>query len=134
MGSPFKSLGAKTPKRVSFNEAETVAIAKQLLEEHATAREAATQQLNAVCGNCQGAGNVASTLMPGQTTPCWACDGTGKPNDKVQSLPELSEEDNLRIWKIGQLLKGPHRAAIVALIREQFPTMYADGPVEKAAN
>jgi 1,4-dihydroxy-2-naphthoyl-CoA synthase len=115
MGSIFRSMGVKTAvksAKVSF-------------------REAATKQLNQVCGNCSGAGNVGSTLMPGESVKCFACDGTGKPNDKVQSLPELNDEDKLRIWKLQQLLeKYPKsRLAIVSLIREQFPDMYqgADG-------
>lgn len=122
----FRSIKS-TPVKVSFSEEQVLAIARTLMEEHAAAREAATRQANMVCGNCKGAGNVASTLMPGQSLTCFACEGTGKPNDKVQSLPELTADDNERIWKIGQLLKGPHRVAVAAMIREYFTQMYDDG-------
>lgn len=121
--------------RSSFSEEQVLTVARQLLEEHAASREAATKQLNAVCGNCQGSGTVASTIAAGHSTQCWACEGTGKPNDQAPTIiPEFTDEDNLRIWKIGQLLKGKHRLAVVALVREYFPDMYAGREVAGVAN
>ena len=124
MGSPFRSFPS-SPAKVAFNEAQIVQIARVLLDEHVAAREAATRQLNAVCGNCTGSGTMPSTLMPGEFVTCFACAGTGQPNDKVQACPEMTPQDNERIWKIGQLLNGPHRVAILALIKERYPDLYS---------
>lgn len=125
MTQPFRSFRT-SPKPRKWDEADTVAIARQLLAEHAKSREEATKAANLVCGNCEGSGNAPSTLMPGQFVQCFACEGTGKPNDKMQALPPLSAEDNERIWKIGRLLKGPHGGAVLAVVREHFPEMYRD--------
>lgn len=131
MGSPFRSFGAKPlngQKRI-WSEEEVLLTARQLLEEHAASREAATAQHNLVCGNCRGAGNTPSTLMPGEVVTCFACAGSGKPNDAVQALPELSPEDNERMWQLRQLLVNfpKYRPALLALYREAFPLMYRDG-------
>jgi hypothetical protein len=120
----FKSYRPQNGQQRDWTAQEVVAIARQLLEEHAAAREAATKAANLVCGNCQGSGRMPSTLMPGETLMCFACTGSGKPNEAVQALPDLTEEDRLRMWKIGQLLKGKHRVAVLAVVREYFPEMY----------
>jgi len=125
----FRSLKSN-PAKVQWTEAQVVDVARQLLEEHAAAREAATLAANRVCGNCSGSGNVDSLLMPGTLTKCWACDGTGQPNDKITSLPELTPQDNERMWKLSRLVQSEHGGAVLKLIREQFPSMYqdSDGP------
>lgn len=135
MSHPFRSL-ANTRARVNgvvkqWSEAEHVHIARELLTEHAAAREAAMRAANQVCATCIGAGTVASQLAPGLSVTCWACDGTGQPNDKMAiAVPQLGPEDNERLWKIGRLLEGPHRVAVLAVVREFFPDLYAekDGP------
>lgn len=104
-------------------EAEIVAIARQLLEEHAASREAATAAFNLTCGACQGSGRAHSEIAGGVTT-CWACGGDGKPNDRIKSLPALETADHERLYKIGQLLKGPHRVAVLKLIREYMPDLF----------
>jgi hypothetical protein len=104
-------------------EGEIVAIARQLLEEHAASRKAATDANNLVCGNCQGSGNAFSDIAQ-QITRCWACEGTGQPNDKITSLPALEHADHERIWKLGQLLQGPHRVAVLAIVREFMPDLF----------
>ena len=111
-------------------EADIVAIARDLLEEHAASREAATEANNLVCGNCQGDGNAFSEIA-GEMTRCWACEGTGQPNDKVQSLPALSPVDHERLYKLGRLLAGPHRVAVLGVIREYVPDLFKS---EGAAN
>lgn len=125
----FRSLGKPKLARKVWSEAEIVAIARQLLNEHAASREAATKAANLVCGVCKGACFVPSTLMPGETLACYACEGTGKPNDKAVNLPALGPEDHERIWKIGQLLKGPHRFAVLQVIKEAMPDMYSSAEV-----
>ena len=129
MASPFRSLQSN-PAKVQWTKEKVVSIARQLLEEHAAAREAATLAANRVCGNCSGSGNVDSLLMPGELTKCWACAGTGQPNDKITSLPELTPQDNERMWKLSRLVQSEHGAAVLKLIRETFPEMYrdSDGP------
>lgn len=127
MSQPFRSFGARTlgtPK--NWSEAEVVTVARQLLAEHAQSREEATKAANLVCGNCEGSGNAPSTLMPGEFVTCFACEGTGKPNEKMLALPALSPQDNERIWKIGRLLKGKHGAAVLAVVKEHFPEMYRE--------
>ena len=126
-GSPFRSFRS-APVKVAFTKDDVVRVARQLLEEHALAREAATRQANSVCGNCTGAGEVASILMPELMAKCWACEGTGKPNDKMVALPELTAEDNHRLWKLNRLLTGypESRVELLAVIREYFPEMYRD--------
>lgn len=116
-GTPFKSF-AKLP-----TEAEIVAIARQLLEEHAASREAATKAHNLTCGACQGSGQAHSEIAGGVTT-CWACGGDGKPNDRIQALPALETADHDRIYKLGRLLAGPHRVAVLQLIREYMPDLF----------
>lgn len=129
MASPFRSLKSN-PAKVQWTEAQVVSVARQLLEEHAAAREAAALAVNRVCGNCEGAGTMASTLVPGEVTKCWACEGTGKPTDKIQSLPELTPQDHERMWKLSRLVQGEHGQAVLAVIRETFPDLYreSDGP------
>lgn len=125
--SVFKSMHGRTAAGQP-SEAEIVAIARQLLEEHAASREAATQAHNVVCGNCQGSGTAYSEIAQ-QDTRCWACQGTGQPNDKIQSLPALEQADHERLYKIQRLLMGPHRAAVLQLLRDYMPDLYRqDGP------
>ncbi len=115
-------------KPKAWTEADIVATARQLLEEHAQRREEATALANLVCGNCEGSGSMPSTLMPGESLTCFACAGTGKPNDKIQAIPELLPEDHERMWKIEQLLVNypAYRVAVLGVIKEFFPTMYAE--------
>lgn len=135
MSHPFRSL-ANTRARVDgvvkqWTEAEHVHIARELLTEHAAAREAAMRAANQVCATCTGAGVVASTVMAGHTVTCFACEGTGKPGEKAAiAIPAMTPQDDERIWKIGRLLEGPHRVAVLAVVREFFPDLYAekDGP------
>lgn len=117
MTATFKSF-QKQP-----TEAEIVAIARQLLEEHAASREAATKALNLTCGACQGSGQAHSDIAGGVTT-CWACGGNGKPNDRISSLPALEPVDDERIYKLGRLLAGPHRVAVLKVIREYMPDLF----------
>ena len=134
-GRAFRSFPS-TPVKAEFGEARIVGIARQLLDEHVAAREAATLAINQVCGNCKGSGRTEATIIVSSegpfTVPCYACEGTGKPNDKVQACPDMTPQDNERIWKIGQLLKGKHRVAILALIKERYPEMYSS-PVDEGA-
>jgi hypothetical protein len=134
-GREFRSFPSapQAAKAGVFSEESVLAAARQLLAEHAAAREAAALAENQVCGSCKGVGTLPSTLMPGEVTKCWACEGSGKPNDKIQSMPALTEEDNLRIYKLGRLFENfpQYRTSLLALVRETFPSMYAsavDGP------
>ena len=135
MGSPFRSFGAKpTPQRAlrHWSEAEVVTLAKVLLTEHVERRIEATKAANLVCGLCQGSGTQESTLMPGERVRCHACEGSGKPNEHSIACPEFTAEDNERLWKIGQLLKGPHRLAVLQVVKEVYPEIYpaTDSQVE----
>lgn len=112
----------KTFKRQP-TEADIVAIARELLEEHAASREAATKAHNLTCGACQGSGQAHSEIAGGQTT-CWACGGDGKPNDRIASLPALAPIDHERLYKLGQLLRSPHRVAVLQVIREYMPDLF----------
>lgn len=134
MGSPFRSFASK-PVKVSFTDEQVLNAARELLDEHEASREAATLEVNQVCGACKGSGVTASTLMVGESMKCYACEGSGKPNATVQSLPQLTQEDHLRIWKLTRLVESypKCRPALLALIKERFPDMYRDGS-EKAAN
>lgn len=135
MGNPFRSMGKPRAVGVAVSGDQVMQVARMLLEEHAQSREEATRAQNLVCGNCAGAGQVKSTLADAMIA-CYACEGTGKPNDKIQALPELTAEDNERLWKLRQLLvKYPkQRGAVLSLIREYFPDMYRDGTAEGAPN
>ena len=127
MGNPFRSFGSPKAAKVKprhWSEAEVVATAKQLLTEHIERRIEATKAANLVCGLCEGTGKEASTLMPGERVPCHACEGTGQPNEHSIACPEFTAEDNERLWKIGQLLKGPHRLAVLQVVKEVYPELY----------
>ena len=135
MSNPFRSLG--TPKVMKlrypkqWSEEETVGIAKVLLTEHVNRRIEATKAANLVCGLCEGTGRTESTLMPGERVPCHACEGSGQPNEASIAVPELTREDNETLWKIGQLLKGPHRLAVLQVVKEVYPELYpVDSQVE----
>ena len=132
-GSPFRSMGARRPVSVGVSGSRVIEVARELLAEHAASREAATKAENLVCGNCAGAGQVKSTLAD-LFVSCFACEGTGKPNDKIQALPDLTHEDRERLWKLRQLLlKYPkQRSEVLGLIRASFPDMYRDGPIGEA--
>lgn len=126
MANPFRSLGKPSPAKIrkSWNEAEVVAIAQELLTEHAAARAKAIAEANVVCGGCAGTGKANSILMPGETVPCVPCNGTGQPNEQTASMPALGPDDRERMWKIEQLLKGPHRLAVVQVIKAAMPDLY----------
>ena len=127
MGSPFRSFGPKSTAKVKprhWSEAEVVTLAKVLLTEHVERRIEATKSANLVCGNCDGTGKEASTLMPGELVTCHACEGTGKPNEHSIACPEFTHEDNERLWKISQLLQGPHRVAVLQVVKEVYPEIY----------
>ena len=119
-------------KARTWNEAEIVALAKQLLAEHTARRIEATKAANLVCGLCEGTGKTASTLMPGELVTCFACQGTAQPNQHSIACPEFTHEDNERLWKIQQLLKGPHKLAVLAVVKEAYPDLYpsTDSQVE----
>ena len=119
----FKSIPTYPP------EAQIVALATQLLEDHAASREAATKAANLVCGACQG-GKTCHSEIAGGVVECWACGGTGAANDKITSLPALAAPDHERLYQLMQLLKGPHGTAVLAVVREYMPDLFrADGAV-----
>ena len=135
MSNPFRSFGTPKDAKVTprqWSEAQVVDVAKQLLAEHIERRIEATKAANLVCGLCEGTGKEASTLMPGERVKCHACEGTGQPNEHSIAVPELTHEDSERLWKIGQLLKGPHRVAVLQVVKEVYPEMYpaTDSQVE----
>lgn len=125
MSHLFRSYGAKpSAKPRSWSEAEVVTLAKQLLAEHTARRIEATKAANLVCGQCEGTGKTASTLMPGELVTCFACQGTAQPNEHSIACPEFTHEDNERLWKIQQLLKGPHKLAVLQVVKETYPDLY----------
>lgn len=131
----FRSFGS-SPRSVNprnWNEAEVVAIAQALMLEHAEARQKAITEANLVCGECAGTGVTKSVLMPGEVVPCIPCTGTGQPNEHAASMPALTHDDHTRMWKIGQLLKGRHRVAVLQVIKEAMPELYKDAPEEVKA-
>lgn len=141
MSHSFRSFSnAPTPGR--FTSADIVNAARQLLDEHAVAREAATRAANTVCGNCKGAGKAPSTLMANELITCWACEGTGAANDKMLALPDLSPDDVTRLWKLNQLVVKETAKAqagapnclgeLFAVIKERYPTLYEDSETQAA--
>lgn len=141
MSNPFRQLGPakRSPLKVNghaknWTEAEVIAITRRLMQEFVEARQAAIDAENVVCGNCKGSGQVPSTLMPGETLNCFACEGSGKPNDKVQSVPALTAEDNERLWKLGRLLRGPYGASLIPIVREFAPDLYPTTGTDEAIN
>lgn len=136
MSREFRSLGNRPNPakfRKAWSEADVVQIARDLMREHTEARNKAIAEANVVCGGCQGSGRAASVLMPGETVPCVPCEGTGKPNEQTASMPALGPDDKERMWKIEQLLKGPHRIAVVRVIKEAMPDLYPSAPPEVTA-
>lgn len=123
MNDRVKVLAAFKSFQKQPTEAEIVTIARQLLDEHAASREAATKALNLTCGACQGTGQAHSEIAGGVTT-CWACGGDGKPNDKIQSLPALEQADHERLYKLTRLIAGPHGKAVLQVIREYMPDLF----------
>lgn len=127
MSNPFRSLATPKAAKVTprqWSEAQVVDVAKQLLAEHVERRIEATKAANLVCGLCEGTGRTESTLMPGERVPCHACEGSGQPNEASIAVPEFTPADTECLWKIGQLLKGPHRLAVLRVVKEVYPELY----------
>ena len=129
MSRLFRSYATKAVKAgPRWTEADIVTLARQLIAEHQARRIEATKAANRVCGTCEGTGKTASTLMSGELVPCHHCEGSGQPNEHSIAVPELTHEDNERMWKISQLLKGPHRVAVLQVVKEAYPDLYPTEP------
>lgn len=122
-GGEMKPFASFKPKPPAPTESDVVAAARQLLEEHAASREAATKAANMVCGACQGSGQAHSEIAGGVMI-CWACGGNGQPNDRITSLPALDSHDRERLYKLQWLLCGPHRSVVLKVIQEFMPDLY----------